>query len=60
MRLDEAIAGGEDLLVDDPHFDPELRRAAVKLLIEAGKYLRYLDTCPGGSARLPLPGETEK
>jgi len=33
---------------------------AVKLGIEALKYVKYRDNCPGINSRLLLPGETEE
>lgn len=59
MTLEKAIAALENLLVDDPHFEPERRREAVQLGIEAIKRLRqdrrYYPALKGEL----LPGETK-
>lgn len=58
MTIDEAIVGLEDLLVDDPHFDPERRREAVKLGIEALKRIKSQYDPDHQMMRQPLSGET--
>ena len=64
MTLDKAIGVLADLLGEGPYYDPELRREAVKLGIEA---LRRLQDMRKGSRNqrafatsLLLPGETEE
>ncbi len=60
MKIDTAIASLEDLSVDDPHFDPERRREAIKLGIEALKRLSMnrITDCP--HIHSPLRGETKE
>ena len=59
MKLEKAIVGLEDLLVDDPHFDPERRREAVKLGIEALKRVKHVRETYQKSSYVLLPGETK-
>jgi len=60
MKLSEAIVGLEDLLVDDPHFDPERRRQAIKLGIEALKWRALMEHDYGSWCGPLLPGETKE
>ena len=59
MKLEKAIVGLEDLLVNDPHFDPERRRKAIKLGIEALKRVSDMRISPCTTADEILLGETE-
>lgn len=60
MKLDEAIVGLEDLLTDDPHFDPERRREAVQLGIKALKRIKGNRLYPQPTVYPLLPGETKE
>lgn len=59
MTTDKAIEILEDLDTTLPQYDPELRREAVKLGIEALKRLHDGRTKGYDYFSHPLPGETE-
>ena len=59
MRLEEAPEILTDLLGEDPQFPPDVRRAAVKLGIQASLVIcRVRHAAPGSKYDL-LPGETK-
>ncbi|GAH39037.1 unnamed protein product [marine sediment metagenome] len=60
ITIEEGIAGLEDLLVDDPHFDPEHRRECVKLGVEALKGIRSCRQYPECPFNDLLPGEEKE
>ena len=60
MTIEEAINFMTDWVVHRRVFDHEKLDRAEKLGIEALRYIRYRDNCPGINTRLLLPGETAK
>jgi len=59
MKLDKAIEITKDLLANGSYYQPDDRKDAAKLLIEAGKREEYhRSSNPNKSPNL-LPGETE-
>jgi len=59
MKVSKAIEIMEDLMTTEPQFDPDDRRDAVKLGIEALKRVEDMRISPCTTADEYLPGETE-
>lgn len=60
MTINEAIEINEDLLTTKPQVDPEKRREAVMLDIEALKQMKAERTIYGFKRHVRMPGETEE
>ena len=60
MKLSLSVEVLTDLLGEGPYFDPELRREAVQLGIEALKLVNEIRNGPFGYTEFLLPGETKE
>ena len=60
MTIQEAIRFLEPMALTLAMGHHQCQKEAIKLGIEALKYVIFIDNCPGLSNRLLLPGETEE